>query len=420
MKKIFTSKILLICALAFSTYSTQAQILPWLFNFLSTPIRIAGSNNAVNSKYRFPGVKPGTDAIITIVSATGGASVRILDDNSTAMPEAFSPNIRIKKNSTGVVEFKIEYVLTGTLLPLVQDSLYATAIDIDGSPDLHEIDAIDLHGGTANYFVANPEISVVQDGTMFTGTNVAGIEYAGIDTAAKQVMFTVRHSGVSSFIYRCGAINNSNTDIDRQKSMYFKDFLYPAGGTLPVKYLSFDAVVNDKSVLLKWLTAQEMNNSHFEVQRSFDMNNYSTVGLVLDGFSTSGSGKSYLYKDNSTELQARSIVYYRLKQIDTDGKVTYSKVLAVRLQAKADVVMQVSPNPFVENVNVRFNATENSTAVIRISNLAGQTMLSKQAIISKGYNNIQVDGLNRLASGMYMAQLILNGTVIDNQKLIKN
>jgi len=420
MKKIFTSKILLICALVFSTFSIQAQILPWLFNFLSTPIRIAGSNNAVNSKYRFPGVKPGTDAIITIVSATGGASVRILDDNSTAMPEAFSPNIRIKKNSTGVVEFKIEYVLTGTLLPLVQDSLYATAIDIDGSPDLHEIDAIDLHGGTANFFVANPEISVVQNGTMFTGTNVAGIEYAGIDTAAKQVMFTVKHSGVSSFIYRCGAINNSNTDIERQKSMYFKDFLYPAGGTLPVKYLSFDAVVNDKSVLLKWLTAQEMNNSHFEVQRSFDMNNYSTVGLVLDGFSTSGTGKSYQYKDNSTELQGRSIVYYRLKQIDTDGKVTYSKVLAVRLQAKADVVMQVSPNPFVENVNVRFNATENSTAVIRISNLAGQTMLSKQAIISKGYNNIQVDGLNRLASGMYMAQLILNGTVIDNQKLIKN
>jgi hypothetical protein len=420
MKKIFTSKILLICAFIFSTYSIQAQILPWLFNFLSTPIRISGYNNAVNSKYRFPGVKPGTDAIVTIVSATGGASVRILDDNSTAMPEAFSPNIKIKKNSTGVVEFKIEYVLTGTLLPLVQDSLYATAIDIDGSSDLHEIDAIDLYGGAVNFLVANPEISVVQSGTMFTATNVAGIEYAGIDTAAKQVMFTVRHSGVSSFIYKCGAVNNTNSDIERQKSMYFKDFLYPAGGTLPVKYLSFEAVVNDKSVLLKWLTVQEMNNSHFEVQRSFDMNTYNTIGLVLDGFSTSGTGKSYQYKDNSTELQGRSIVYYRLKQIDIDGKVTYSKVLAVRLQAKADVLMQVSPNPFMENVNVRFNATENSTAVIRISNLAGQTMLSKQAIISKGYNNIQVDGLNRLASGMYMAQLIVNGTVIDNQKLIKN
>src|SRR6478736_2608672 len=47
--------------------------------------------------------------------------------------------------------------------------------------------------------------------------------------------------------------------------------------SLPVQYLSFDAVVNDKSVLLNWVTANETNNSHFEVERSFDMNNYSTL-----------------------------------------------------------------------------------------------------------------------------------------------
>ena len=192
------------------------------------------------------------------------------------------------------------------------------------------------------------------------------------------------------------------------------------GGVLPVKYLSFDAVVSNKSVLLKWLTAEEINNSHFEVERSFDINNFSTIGLVLDGVNVNGTNKSYQFKDNSAELQGRSIVYYRLKQFDIDGKTTYSKTLVVRLQAKTDVLMQVSPNPFVENLNVRFNSTETGTAQIRIVNITGQTLLSKQSTISKGYNNIQIDNLDRLSLGMYVAQLIMNGVVIDNQRVIKN
>lgn len=194
----------------------------------------------------------------------------------------------------------------------------------------------------------------------------------------------------------------------------------PEGAPLPVKYLSFDAVVSENKVTLKWLTADEINNSHFEVERSFDNNNFGTIGLVLDGFAVNGTGKSYQFKDNSTELTGRSIVYYRLKQIDIDGKATISKVLAVRLQAKTDAIMQVSPNPFIENLDIRFNSTETGIAQIRIINLAGQTMLSKQSIISKGYNNIQVAGLNGLAAGLYVAQLSMNGAVIDKQRVIKN
>ena len=150
------------------------------------------------------------------------------------------------------------------------------------------------------------------------------------------------------------------------------------------------------------------------------MNSYNPAGLVLDGFTTNGSGKSYQFKDNSAQLKGRSMVYYRLKQVDIDGKVTYSKILAVRLQAKSDVTMQVSPNPFTEDVTIRFTATENGTAIMRITNLAGQTMLSKQSTITKGYNNIKIESLSGLAAGMYMVQLTMNGTVINNQKLIKN
>ncbi|HQW83604.1 MAG TPA: T9SS type A sorting domain-containing protein [Ferruginibacter sp.] len=418
MNKKFTF-LLLLCAFISGTITTKAETLPWLFQFQSNPVRISGTNNAVNSVYRIANVKAGTDAIITIVSATGGATVNLLDDNAISKPEAFSPNIKIKKNSTGYVDFRIDFVITGTLIPFSQDSLYATGIDIDGNNNVHEIDGIDIGGGVSSYWVSSPEISVVQNGTMYVATNVAGHEYDGIDTSAKQVMFTVKHNNVASFTFRCGASNYSNSSQNRQTSLYFRDFIYPQGGPLAVTYISFDAVANNNAVTLKWVTAQEINNSHFEVERSFDNNNFSTIAIVLDGFTTSGTGKSYMAKDNASELKSKSIVYYRLKQVDIDGKVTYSKVLAVRLQAKADVAMQVSPNPFAQNLNIRFTATENGIAQIRIINTNGQTLLSKQSTISKGFNNIQLDGLTGLSSGVYVAQLVFNGILLDKQQVVK-
>jgi|GEM_PF-1933606 len=191
------------------------------------------------------------------------------------------------------------------------------------------------------------------------------------------------------------------------------------GNTLPVVYQSFDAVVIDKTVLLKWVTDQEINNDHFEVMRSFDGTNFTTIGLVLDGFAN-GSKKSYQFKDNATELQSKSGVYYRLKQIDNDGKSTYTNTLVVKLQSKSGVIMQTSPNPFTENLNLSFSATTNGNAEISITSITGQKIVTKQSTISKGYNNLQVNGLANLAPGMYTVQLIMNGTVISNQKIIKN
>ena len=133
------------------------------------------------------------------------------------------------------------------------------------------------------------------------------------------------------------------------------------------------------------------------------------------------NNRTYRFKDNSADLQGKTVAYYRLKQLDKDGKITYSTIIAVRLQApSSDVVMQTAPNPFTEKLYVRYTATENGIVKVRINSMAGQQVASKQSTISKGYNNLQVDGLSKLAPGMYVAQLIMNGSVIDAQKIIKN
>src|SRR5882757_1560459 len=190
MKKNSTSLTVMLClALMFSTTGLKAQTSTQL-NFSTIPTIISGILNALSSQYKFFGVRPGVDAVISVVSATNGATIDILDDNAVAKPEGFSPKIKVPAHSTGMVTFKIEFKQAITGIPVNMDSVFATAIDIDGSNTVHEIDAIDLGaGGVASYQSTTPEITVTRSGNVYTGTNVGGIEYDGIDTSAKNVMF---------------------------------------------------------------------------------------------------------------------------------------------------------------------------------------------------------------------------------------
>lgn len=392
-----------------------------IFNasFTSTPILISGTALSVGAKYKFLDVAAGTRAVVTIVSATGGAAVTILDDNNLTKPEAFSPRILVPANSNGLVEFKIEFFQGNTSNNYkVIDSLSATAMDIDGSGLLREVDALDMGTGSLlSYLTSTLQISVVQLGNRFTATNIGGVEYTGVDTAAKQVMFTVRRANVSYFTYKAGANNGTNGAAERQKGIYFKGFNYTAG-PLPVKYLSFTGNAINKAVVLNWATAQEINHNYFEIERSFTGRDFTSIGLALDGFEN-GTKKEYAFKDNSALLDDREIVYYRLKQFDNDGKFTYSTILVVRIKSISKVDIQVSPNPFTERITVRFTGTENTTADIRIVNLSGKIMMAKKANVSKGYNNIQIEGLNNLSGGTYLATISVDGKVIGSQKIVK-
>jgi hypothetical protein len=409
---------LILAILCFSASSKADDTTPYNFNFSAAPTLISapGTDLQIGAKYRFVDVAGGTNAVVTIVGATGGASVVILDDNNLTKPEAFSPQIHIPAHSTGMVEFKIEFFNNGNN-PKNLASVTATAMDIDGSMNyIHEMDAINMGGGTLSYFTATLEINVVQNGTEFFATNIAGNEYPAVDTSAKKVMFTVTNTNISSFTYKAGGNNMGSDGINRQKGIYFKGFNYAA---LPVKYSSFNAVAFDNAVTLKWVSEQEINNRHYEVERSLDGTNFKMIGIALDGFAT-GSQKNYQFKDNGAELQAKKIAYYRLRQVDNDGKSNYSTTLAVKLQGQAGVVMQTSPNPFTENLNIRFAATANGVAEIQLLSFNGQKVLTQKSAVSKGYNTLQVNGLSKLAPGVYAAQLIMDGVVIGAQKIIKN
>jgi len=261
-------------------------------------------------------------------------------------------------------------------------------------------------------------------------SNVPSIDSVMINGVKSNVTFnlpeTSHAGGNNGYISYC--VTSGNMPPTNVWTIYFhsNDGTYTCtvfsstGGPLAVKYYSFDASVSGSNVTCNWVTEEEINNDHFELERSFDGVNYSTAAIIFAAENNTGSQQAYQYKDNAAALKSKYIVYYRIKQVDKDGSASYSKVVTVKLKAETVNTLQISPNPFIENITIKIEATETGSATTKIINTNGQTVVSALTNVNKGTNNVQIANLNGLAKGMYVVQVSINGVIKGNQKLIKN
>ncbi|OKL41205.1 hypothetical protein [Pontibacter flavimaris] len=114
---------------------------------------------------------------------------------------------------------------------------------------------------------------------------------------------------------------------------------------LPVELASFEGKVTQSGISLEWETASEQNNSHFEVERSADGKTFAALGSV-PGNGNSSVSLAYSYLD---KYPLEGMNYYRLKQVDVDGRYEYSKVVAVTAAEKSGKLQaQLLPNPCLQ------------------------------------------------------------------------
>jgi hypothetical protein len=192
--------------------------------------RISGTDRRVGALYRFSNVNTGIDALVNITAITGGLTLTRLDGTSSGFNEALQPEISIPARSNGYIEFTITFVTTGTLTPTTQAEVAITPIDVDGELNkVYEFDEIFLSSsGYVDYNLMGGALQLnYLSANLVQGINTAGITYNGVDTSAKQVMFSVVNANVSSVILRVGANNVSGQSQDRLRSIYFQRFLYP-------------------------------------------------------------------------------------------------------------------------------------------------------------------------------------------------
>ncbi len=194
---------------------------------------------------------------------------------------------------------------------------------------------------------------------------------------------------------------------------------------VPVELTSFEAEVNNKSVLLKWATASELNNRGFEIERCEMSNskseNWKKIGFV-GGFGTTTENKFYSYSDENLQPGLYS---YRLKQIDYDGSFEYSDVIEVNIETIYDFALsQNYPNPFNPTTKIKYTIpsvtlsdAEGSLVTLTIFDILGKkiTVLVNEVKPAGSYE-VEFDG-SELSSGIYYYQLTA-GTYSEVRKMM--
>jgi hypothetical protein len=173
-----------------------------------------------------------------------------------------------------------------------------------------------------------------------------------------------------------------------------------AGGNnqpLPVELLSFSSTCIDNQSVLYWQTASEYNSSHFVLEKSIDGISWHLVGQV------SAAGNSNELINYTFIDQEKSNGYYRLNQVDIDGKNEYFGPIEVSCEQQS-FKAHTLPNPSNTNFWIQITSDDESSAYYEIKDVKGNTVFKHQIAIQKGLNLYQVN--SSLPSGMYFIHIV--------------
>jgi Secretion system C-terminal sorting domain len=422
-----------------SGFSANAGKIPAPKFKFSNPKLVSGINGQIGARYFFKNVYNNKDAYITIENIVGGAVLIDMDNTSTGYPDAWQPTVG-GPGTFGISYIKWDVEFDSANVPYVFPLVDLSAVDVDGD-NVRVRELSGIVGSNFNYSLPTDIIpSLLTLSSSKNTDNVWGTDdddsvfmalgpvanRVGIDTLALDVRIDYTFTNRSSFQIYTGAQvdNNGNKGgiaTDRYHSIYFGD-LTGRYSVLPVTYQSFNAVLNSNVVALNWTTSAEVNNDHFEVERSFDEIDFSTIAFVLGAQSENKGANQYGFTDKDSRIANHNIIYYRLKQVGVDGNFTYSVVKTVRISNMVDqkISVQVMPNPYMDQLNVNFSSSNSGKAEIRMISLSGTVVKKTESTINKGSNNIQLQDLSSQLPGMYIVNVVVNGQSIASQKIIKN
>ena len=192
-----------------------------------------------------------------------------------------------------------------------------------------------------------------------------------------------------------------------------KNNIINAANLLPVELIYFSAQEKDGAVQLNWSTAAEIENKGFEIERSENGIQFSSIDFV-DGQGTTTITQNYSYEDQS--INSGTTYYYRLKQIDFDGDMEYSNVVTILIGTPLEQ-LSIYPNPNISGpVNLQFLSPVSNPAQIKVIDLSGRIVWSQSINPFKGDNHLSLDFSN-LSAGLYTVKLE-QGKVLLSQRLV--
>jgi trimeric autotransporter adhesin len=189
-----------------------------------------------------------------------------------------------------------------------------------------------------------------------------------------------------------------------------------ATGSLPVKMTAFSGTKDNGTAVIKWTTVTELNNDHFDIQRSADGITYQTIGTVA-GAMNSYRSLAYSFID---ETPNKGINYYRLNQIDRDGTSTLSNVISLNFAKEIQATtISAWPIPANDYITLELNNEFTTTAHIVIRDVIGKVIYEETILADEaGYNH--PISLENFQSGVYFMEVGQNAEKLQSIKFIKN
>ncbi len=180
-----------------------------------------------------------------------------------------------------------------------------------------------------------------------------------------------------------------------------------AAGTLPVELVNFRASKSLNGVTLNWSTKTETNNNGFEIEKSADKSSWTKVGFVA-GKGTTTEAQTYSFSLPITRNASQ--LYFRLKQLDNDGKFEYSKIEEISVLADRFELIGNYPNPFNPTTKIAFNLPKDANVRVSVSNILGQEIAVLANRTFKAGNGITVDfNAANFSTGMYFYTVTVDG-----------
>ena len=187
---------------------------------------------------------------------------------------------------------------------------------------------------------------------------------------------------------------------------------------LPVELLDFTATcLEDNAVKIDWSTASEQNSSHFEVRKSLDGYTWYTIETIpAAGNSTENIEYSVLDREVSLNN-----VYYRLNQVDIDGKSELFDVVTSNcVENTLNNLLMTYPNPSTNEFYVEFNSEDiKGLATMEITDSRGVVVYTRRVQLENGNNFFSI-GDAKLTNGVYYLQIQSDGFKSNVVKQVKN
>lgn len=259
------------------------------------------------------------------------------------------------------------------------------------SPPLTELGATFTTMETEGFWEVNPDLQ--PSGGTFTVT-----EYP----SAGWIFSNISYTQVRQDVFGSQWTWNGSTRITALKRQLYPSFsnfgIASSNQPLPVEGLTLQAAPEGSQVRLDWQTTQEVNASHFEIERSLDGEAFVKIGEVTAGGDLP-QGANYRSLDPAPHLGTN---FYRLRQVDFDGRYAFSNTVLVNFGAELGI--EIFPNPITigsaqNQVQIHYTGGTNATIDLTLQNSLGQMVLRRTVS-----GNLSLD-VGHLARGIYLVTL---------------